>query len=861
MALLWGDAGYLLYNDAYASIVGDLHPASAGASVFEAFPDFVDRNKAAMDACRAGGMFSLHEQEIALDRGAGPELRLLDADYSAVRDVDGTMAGVLAIVMERTDRVAAERAAEAERQRHRAMLQQMPGFAAVPSGPEHQFDYVNDAYRSISGDREYVGRTVREVFPDLAGQGIFELLDQVYSSGEPYVARGVPLSLEQEDGDIYIDHLYEPIRNDDGVIGIFVGGYDVTERVRAERRRDGLLALDDVLRGAPDANAMARVSAQMLAQTLGACRVGYGVMDASAETITVVSEWSIEGLPTVAGVHRFADFGTYFDDLRRGYAVIVDDICTDPRTAAKAEAFGAMGIAAFVDVPILVDGRVVAEMFVHAAAPRRWRSEDVAFTQDVAQRTWAAVERMRAEDAARQAHERLSASEERYRTLFERMDEGFCVLQLIDGPGGPLSDYVHVEANPAYARHTGIDYIVGRTARDVLSSAEADDWVATFRRVLETGETVRFEREFEAAGRHLEVAAFRLDWAQTRQVAVIFQDITARKRAEQALRESEARFRLMADAVPQIVWITDVDGRTEFFNKQWSDYTGITYESTTAGEVAAKHVHPDDAVATMAAFEEARRAGTTFVVEHRIRSQAGEWRWFLVRAEPYRDTNSGEITRWFGVSVDIHDRKEAEAKRDALLELDDRLREADGIAAMTFIASEVVGRAVGATAAGYCTMDGDMDGFVIERTWSAPGTPGIAGRYRMQDFGRYSPDLHLGRDVVIPDVRLDPRTVGTVAALEGAGGPSSTSRSWNEASLSPCSSSSTRRLGIGRRRTSRSYAMRQTGRARRSSAEGPRTISVPWRPRSSSRWPSARRTATSFGSFPATSCSAARSKA
>ncbi|MGK6325447.1 PAS domain-containing protein [Sphingomonas sp. DT-51] len=129
-----------------------------------------------------------------------------------------------------------------------------------------------------------------------------------------------------------------------------------------------------------------------------------------------------------------------------------------------------------------------------------------------------------------------------------------------------------------------------------------------------------------------------------------------------SLRESEARFRLTADAVPQIVWITDAEGRTEFFNKQWSDYTGIPYEPTTATAVAANHVHPEDAEATMAAFEEARRTGTTFLVEHRIRSKAGHHRWFLVRGEPFRDPRTGEIVRWFGASVDIHDRKLAEAR-------------------------------------------------------------------------------------------------------------------------------------------------------------------------------------------------------
>ncbi|MEO3434475.1 PAS domain S-box protein [Inquilinus sp. CAU 1745] len=143
-----------------------------------------------------------------------------------------------------------------------------------------------------------------------------------------------------------------------------------------------------------------------------------------------------------------------------------------------------------------------------------------------------------------------------------------------------------------------------------------------------------------------------------------------RARAEAALRESEARFRLMANAVPQIVWITDRDGRMEFLNRQFVDYTGASDEAWTHAEMAANFMHADDGAAVVAAFEAALATGEPFEIEHRIRSASGEDRWFLARAESYRDPQTGEITRWFGASVDIHDRKLAEA---ALRELNETL--------------------------------------------------------------------------------------------------------------------------------------------------------------------------------------------
>jgi len=137
---------------------------------------------------------------------------------------------------------------------------------------------------------------------------------------------------------------------------------------------------------------------------------------------------------------------------------------------------------------------------------------------------------------ARARLEELRESEIRYRNLFDTMDEGFCVLEFIDGPEGPLSDYVHVQANHAYHRHTGLDTIVGRKVSEVLGP-EAPLWIERFRQVLLSGEPLRFDQELGATSRHLELAAFRVEPASRREVAVIFQDVTDRKKAEQELRE------------------------------------------------------------------------------------------------------------------------------------------------------------------------------------------------------------------------------------------------------------------------------------------------------------------------------------
>ena len=122
------------------------------------------------------------------------------------------------------------------------------------------------------------------------------------------------------------------------------------------------------------------------------------------------------------------------------------------------------------------------------------------------------------------------------RALFDALDEGYCVIEFFDGPHGPLSDYIHIEANDAYARNAGIPDVVGQKLREMVP-AEADAWVARYGEVLRTGVPIRFEQELVATGRHLDLAAFRLEPPELKRVVVVFRDVSQRKHAEQALTE------------------------------------------------------------------------------------------------------------------------------------------------------------------------------------------------------------------------------------------------------------------------------------------------------------------------------------
>ena len=144
------------------------------------------------------------------------------------------------------------------------------------------------------------------------------------------------------------------------------------------------------------------------------------------------------------------------------------------------------------------------------------------------------------------------------------------------------------------------------------------------------------------------------------------QDITARKRAEEALRESESRLRQLADAMPQIVYTCGPDGIVDYVNQRWVEYTGVP-EEQSLGTKWMEPIHPDDRESTRLAVEGGRsRRGQPFEIEYRLRRKDGQYRWHLARATPIRD-QQGRIVKWIGTSTDIHDRKQAEAEREELL--------------------------------------------------------------------------------------------------------------------------------------------------------------------------------------------------
>jgi PAS domain S-box-containing protein len=202
---------------------------------------------------------------------------------------------------------------------------------------------------------------------------------------------------------------------------------------------------------------------------------------------------------------------------------------------------------------------------------------------------------------------------------------------------------------------------VVRAAEDSFKSDSPGQFVVEYRVVTPSGEIrwVAARGRTHVAGENGAAAALHTG---------VMLDVTERKRAEEELRESVARFRRLADAMPQIVYVAGVDGRIEFINRQWIEYTG--QEGAESADLESV-VHPDEVETMQRQWKSAMEAGTDFTAIFRLkRASDGAYRWFLTRAIPIRDS-AGRIERWYGTSTDIHRQKEFE---EALRTSEERYR-------------------------------------------------------------------------------------------------------------------------------------------------------------------------------------------
>lgn len=241
MIVLWGPELIQIYNDAYALIAGPKHPAALGQPTQACWPEVWDFNAPIYEAVLRGETRQFSNQLLSIQREGGMEDAWFDLSYSPLHGDHGNIDGVLVTVVETTGRVVAERVRADEVARQRRLFEQAPGFIAVLTGPDHVYEFANAAYARMIGGRDVLGKSVREAMPDIAGQGFYERLDEVYRTGKRFVAEHTEIRLQRGPDQaidvLYLDFTYEPIVDESGVVtGVFAQGHDVTAAHTAQQK-------------------------------------------------------------------------------------------------------------------------------------------------------------------------------------------------------------------------------------------------------------------------------------------------------------------------------------------------------------------------------------------------------------------------------------------------------------------------------------------------------------------------------------------------------------------------------------------------------------------------------------------------
>ena len=249
-------------------------------------------------------------------------------------------------------------------------------------------------------------------------------------------------------------------------------------------------------------------------------------------------------------------------------------------------------------------------------------------------------------DARKDAEAALHKSEEKYRSLFESIDEAFCIIEMVFDKSGKAVDYILLESNPVLQEQAGLKIVPGDRMREIVPDHE-QFWFDTYGGVALTGKPQRFEHRAAALGVIFDVYAFRVDEPELHRVAVLFRNITTRKRTEEQLRAlvftgTASTYRMSSD------WrlMFQLDSQT----------MAITAEPID--NWVEKYIPDQDLHAVRAAIARATCNKSPFELEHRVYLADGTVGWVLSKAVPLIDAD-GAIIEWFGTNSDVTERRAA----------------------------------------------------------------------------------------------------------------------------------------------------------------------------------------------------------
>ncbi|PIG93858.1 ATP-binding protein [Gloeocapsopsis sp. IPPAS B-1203] len=453
-------------------------------------------------------------------------------------------------IFPRIERARAEAALRESEEKFAALFaaSPVPFMVLEANPPDFTITAANEAYfaATLTTPEGLIGRRLFDVFTDdpnrpgdHGSEALALSLDRVLTSRRPDAMERTRYDIVTPDGG-FEPHWWlainAPLLNASGQITAIIHQVTrVTELHLAEEaerknqeRQAFLLKLSDALRPIADPLAIQREASRILRTHLGAIRVAYLEKHEDDVTCTVMAEDKSEETYSLFGItFNWLDFDpSGLDRVREGQTISREDVrIDDDLTPEQKATFAASGFCAFMITPLVKSGRMVAYFLVHFDRPHKPVPDEITLLEETADRTWAAVERVKAEQS-------LRTSEAKYRTLFTSIDEGFTLLEMIPDESGHPADFRIVETNPVWEQQTGLTDAVGRTLLEVVPNFE-QQLLDFYIDVVISGRGRRTEYYTASVDRWYTVYASRIGGEGNRQVAVVFNDISDRKRTEE----------------------------------------------------------------------------------------------------------------------------------------------------------------------------------------------------------------------------------------------------------------------------------------------------------------------------------------
>jgi PAS domain S-box-containing protein len=432
-------------------------------------------------------------------------------------DADGNVRGVVGISTDITERKRAEVEIKALSDYNREVLESISDpFFNLDRNWQFTFISKQGEKMIFRPPGELLGKSIWDEFPGLDGSPFEKLYREAMD-------KGIVGTLT----DYYPDHdrWYE-VTIYPAPSGITVYFRDLTKRKRTELNLAFLADLSKDFAALSSVAEIMQIAGARIAEHLHLSRCVFVEIEEMSGGAVILHEQRTDDVPKLARNYSRAVFYTVaeMDRMTDGETVWINDVRDEPRPAEAAAQFEKLGIRALASAPFVTEGRWKFVLSAQHNQPHQWNENECELLGELSSRIWTRLERAHAEEALRE-------SEEKFRALFDSIDEGFCIIEMIFDANDKPIDYRFVQANPAFERLTGLENALGKTMREFVPYIEEFRFEA-YQRVVLTGEAVRFENYVEPMNRWFDIHASRVGDSANRRVAVVFNNITDRKFAE-----------------------------------------------------------------------------------------------------------------------------------------------------------------------------------------------------------------------------------------------------------------------------------------------------------------------------------------